>query len=138
MSGPATNPSPAPAPGHLFAYGTLLPGEPRWHFLQPYVVDDGVADAVVGMLFDTGEGYPAAVFDATAGAPTAILGRVFELVVDRLDDALAVLDDVEGAVGGMYHRVEQVTVTGRAVWTYQYGGGLALRPIISGSWFDRG
>ena len=138
MSGPATNRAGVPAPGHLFAYGTLLPGEPRWHFLQPYVVDEGVADAVVGALFDTGEGYPAAVFDAAAGAPALILGRVFELVVDRLDEALAALDEVEGAVGGLYHRIEQVTVAGRAVWTYQYGGGLVLRPISSGSWIDRG
>jgi len=140
MSGPRSS----AAPRHLFAYGTLLPGEARWHFLRPFVVDAGVADAVPGALFDTGEGYPAAVFadvmDAGRGAVAGatILGRVFELVADRLDEALAVLDEVEGAVGGLYHRIERVTVAGQVVWTYQYGGGLALRPIVSGSWSDRG
>ena len=54
-------------PTHLFVYGTLRPGEVRWHHLQPYVVDDGVDDTAAGHLFDTGLGYPAALF--AEGAP---------------------------------------------------------------------
>ena len=96
----------------------------------------GIADAVAGTLFDTGAGYPAAVFEGEH--PGVIRGRVFELVGERLDDALATLDEVEGAVDGLYHRVVCTSADGRPVWAYQYGGGLALRPIASGSWLDRG
>lgn len=121
------------SPELLFAYGTLLPGEPRWHFLQPFVVDEGRSDAVTGTLFDTGEGYPAAVF----GAEGVIHGRVFELVAPRRDEALEVLDAVEGGVEGGYRRVVVSTVDGSVAWAYAYGGGLRLTPIEGGSWVDR-
>jgi gamma-glutamylcyclotransferase (GGCT)/AIG2-like uncharacterized protein YtfP len=114
----------------LFAYGTLLPGDVRWHFLQEFVTDEGLVDRADGTLFDTGEGYPAAVF----GSGSVIQGRAFTLVVDRIDDALATLDEVEGAVVGDYRRVEIVTHGGREAWAYAYGGGLQLAPIAGGSW----
>jgi gamma-glutamylcyclotransferase (GGCT)/AIG2-like uncharacterized protein YtfP len=117
----------------LFAYGTLLPGDVRWHFLQRFVTDDGVVDRADGRLFDTGEGYPAAVFGAGIRA-SVIHGRVFTLVADLVDEALATLDEVEGAVEGDYRRVEIVTHEGRVAWAYAYGGGLALAPIEGGSW----
>ncbi len=47
----------------LFVYGTLQPGAVRWHYLEPFVADAGTPDSVDGQLFDTGCGYPAAVFD---------------------------------------------------------------------------
>jgi gamma-glutamylcyclotransferase (GGCT)/AIG2-like uncharacterized protein YtfP len=118
---------------HLFAYGTLLPGEPRWSFLEPYVDDEGRPDRASGTLFDTGLGYPAARF----GTSGTILGRVFPLRVALLDDALAVLDEVEGAVEGLYRRVAIVTAGGIAAHAYEYGGGLDLEPIGSGSWLAR-
>ena len=43
----------APEPGsptHLFVYGTLRPGEVRWHFLEPFVVDEGVDTTVPGEI----------------------------------------------------------------------------------------
>lgn len=114
----------------LFAYGTLLPAQPRWHHLAPFVVDEGEPDAVFGTLFDTGQGYPAARF----GGATRIVGRSFALVDERLDEALAVLDEVEGAVAGLYRRVDVVTAAGLTASAYAYGGGLALEPIEHGSW----
>lgn len=114
----------------LFAYGTLLPGDVRWHFLQPYVVDDGTPDRAAGRLFDTGQGYPAAVF----GDGGVIHGRVFTLVAERSAEALALLDEVEGAVAGDYRRVRLVTEGGATAWGYAYGGGLALEPIDTGRW----
>ena len=104
----------------LFAYGTLLPGEVRWSVLAPYVVDEGVADTAGGRLFDTGVGYPAALFDGRS----TIHGRVFTLRVERYDDALVALDEV-------------VTAAGRRVWAYEYGGGLDLVEILGGSWLAR-
>ena len=139
--------------GTLFAYGTLLPGDVRWHFLQRFVTDDGSVDRAAGRLFDTGEGYPAAVFDdgiqadgiqadgvqadgvqADGVQASVIHGRVFTLVADLVDEALATLDEVEGAVAGDYRRIEIVTHEGRVAWAYAYGGGLTLAPIDGGSW----
>ena len=121
-------------PDRLFVYGTLLPGESRWHFLQQFVDDEGVVDSVAGHLFDTGCGYPAAVFSAAA---SLIHGRVFVLDVDQLDHALEVLDQVEGAADGQYRRVQVVSESGPTAWAYAYGEGLSLTPIAHGSWLDR-
>lgn len=115
---------------HVFVYGTLLPGEARWHHLSPFVADEGFPDAVTGDLFDTGEGYPAARFGGTA----VIVGHTFPLLVTARDQALARLDEIEGAVAGLYARTQVATHRGVRAWAYEYGGGLSLTPIVSGSW----
>ncbi len=120
-------------PGHLFVYGTLRPGDVRWGFLEPYVGDAGVSDSVAGALYDTGLGFPAAIFDR----PGTIVGITYELVAATLDRALAELDEVEGTVDGYYHRVRLTTAAGTSVWAYQYGSGLELTPILGGDWFTR-
>ena len=118
---------------HLFVYGTLLPGEVRWQYLEPFVIDDGQQDCATGTLFDTGEGYPAALF----GGSGTIHGRRFAMRPDLLWHALERLDEVEGAVAGLYRRIEITTASGHAVWTYEYGRGLELQPIASGRWVER-
>ena len=127
---------PGAGPTLLFAYGTLLPGEPRWGFLAPYVVDQGEPAAVAGWLYDTGHGYPAARFAWEASDATAPLihGRRFVLDPGRRAEAWRVLDEVEGAVEGLYRRVEVELADGSAACAYEYGGGLELRPIPSGRW----
>lgn len=116
---------------HLFVYGTLRPGDVRWHFLAPYVVDDGWLDTVPGQLFDTGLDYPAAVFNNEG----TISGHTFALLSESSAAALDVLDEVEGIVDGEYSRV--IVRTGRGVdaWAYACGAGLDLTPIPSGDWF---
>lgn len=121
---------------HLFVYGTLRPGDVRWSFLAPWVVDDGVDDAVPGRLYDTGRGYPAAVFGGVPGGEV-VVGRTYELGRATLDAALRVLDEEEGTVLGLYHRIEVSTVRGVRAWAYQYGTGLALTPIPGGDWLLR-
>jgi gamma-glutamylcyclotransferase (GGCT)/AIG2-like uncharacterized protein YtfP len=121
------------APTHLFVYGTLQPGDVRWPLLEPFVTDEGVDDTVAGELFDTGLGYPAAIFDRHR----TIVGRTYELHVHRRDEALAVLDDEEATVAGLYRRVVVTTGRGLDAWAYAYGDGLRLTPIPSGNWFDR-
>lgn len=118
---------------HLFVYGTLRPGDVRWPLLEPFVADGGVDDTVGGQVFDTGLGYPAAVFGPTG----TIVGRTYPLRTDRLDEALAVLDDEEDTVAGLYRRVEVVTGSGIRAWAYAYGQGLDLTPIESGDWLRR-
>ena len=116
---------------HLFVYGTLRPGDVRWYFLAPFVVDDGWLDTVRGQLFDTGLDYPAAVFDDEG----TIVGHTFALLEESAARALEVLDEVEGIVDGEYQRV--IVRTGRGVdaWAYTSGDGLDLTLIVSGDWF---
>jgi gamma-glutamylcyclotransferase (GGCT)/AIG2-like uncharacterized protein YtfP len=118
---------------HLFVYGTLRPGDVRWRILEPFVVDDGFDDTVPGALYDTGHDYPAARF----GPRGTIHGRTFGLFAASLERCLAVLDEVEGTVAGLYHRVLLTTDRGVRAWAYEYGDGLQLTPIPSGDWTVR-
>jgi gamma-glutamylcyclotransferase (GGCT)/AIG2-like uncharacterized protein YtfP len=115
---------------HLFVYGTLRPGDVRWPILEPFTLDGGMPDSVSGHLFDTGLDYPAALF----GPHGTIHGQTFALVEATLERAMAVLDEVEGVVGGEYHRVSVRTRRGVDAWAYAYGEGLDLTPIPSGDW----
>lgn len=122
---------------NLFVYGTLRFGDVRWKFLEPFVLDEGLPDLASGELFDTGAGYPAAIF----GSEGTIVGHRYELLADRAAEALSVLDEVESAVTGLYHRIEITTEAGTVCWAYQYGlavsdPALELRRIESGDWFQ--
>lgn len=118
---------------HVFVYGTLRPGDVRWPLLEPFVVDGGVDDTAGGRVYDTGRGYPAAVF----GSDGTIVGRTYRLHHERLDHALALLDEEEGTVAGLYRRVAVTTGRGVRAWAYAYGDGLDLTPIPGGDWLRR-
>ena len=115
---------------HLFVYGTLRPGQERWQHLAPFVVDEGRDDLVTGVLYNTGNGYPAARFIDRG----SIHGRVYALNRDRLDECLQLLDDVESAVLDLFGRVAVTTSAGLEVWAYEYGGQLQFPEIASGNW----
>jgi gamma-glutamylcyclotransferase (GGCT)/AIG2-like uncharacterized protein YtfP len=117
---------------HLFVYGTLAPGHEAWPVLQPWVVDDGRVDAVVGRLFDTGRGYPAAVFEP--GATGVVHGTVVTLDPVRVAEALIALDRYEGRE---YQRIAVRTVAGIDVATYAWAAVLDdCRHVESGRWAD--
>ena len=116
---------------HLFVYGTLRQGDVRWQFLEPFVANSGAPDSAAGALYDTGRRYPAARFDESG----TIIGHRYQLLADRTDEALAVMDQVESAVEGLFHRITIVTAAGFESWAYQYGDGLVLQRITSGDWF---
>ena len=118
---------------HVFVYGTLRPGDVRWHFLAPFVVDDGWADTVRGSVYDTGLDYPAAVFDGDG----TVHGHTYALLRGSIGRCLEVLDLEEDTVGGEYRRVAIRTGRGMLAWAYEYGAGLDLTRIESGDWFDR-
>jgi gamma-glutamylcyclotransferase (GGCT)/AIG2-like uncharacterized protein YtfP len=115
----------------LFVYGTLLPGQQRWTYLQPNVVDEGVVASVKGALYDTGHGYPAAVFWEFS----TVHGRVFHLLPERAEQTLIDLDHVERTADAFYARVRVDTDAGQA-WAYEYGGPLSFQAISGGSWLD--
>ncbi len=118
---------------HLFVYGTLRPGDVRWPKLEPFVAGEGHVDRVGGQVFDTGLGYPAAIFGPTG----TVAGRTYPLRVEMMDEALAALDEEEDTVLGLYHRVSVTTHGGFDAWAYSYGSGLELTLIASGDWFNR-
>lgn len=120
---------------HVFVYGTLRPGDVRWQFLQPFVVDEGRLDTVEGQLFDTGLDYPAAIFDERAEPGGRIVGQTYELRMASLGSCLDVLDREEDTVGGRYRRVVVRTDRGVDAYAYEYGDDLHLTPIDSGDWF---
>ena len=115
---------------HLFVYGTLRPGQQRWLFLEPFVMDEGHDDSVAGTLYDTGHGYPAAKFDRAG----TIFGRVYPLKIDRLDEGLELLDEVEGSVIDLVRRVAITTSTGFEAWAYEYCGETQFAKIACGDW----
>ena len=122
----------------LFVYGTLRTGQERWSFLEPFVSGPGNPDQAAGRLFDSGLGFPAALFDDDRKSRSGtIFGDTFELSSESLHEALELLDEVESAVEGLYKRTQITTDSGKLVWAYQYGEGLALTPIPSGDWLVR-
>ncbi len=114
----------------LFVYGTLAAGQQRWRHLAPFVLGAGHEASVPGTLYNTGNGYPAARFDG----PGSIRGRIYELDADRLDEALRLLDEVEGAVLDLFHRVAVTTSAGLEAWAYEYCGDEQFAQIATGDW----
>lgn len=82
------------APTALFVYGTLMPGHLRWRMLEPHVVDRR-SMRVPGILYDTGNGWPAAVFRRT-GPERTIPGWVVWIRPETEARLLAELDEMEG------------------------------------------
>jgi gamma-glutamylcyclotransferase (GGCT)/AIG2-like uncharacterized protein YtfP len=106
---------------NVFVYGTLKPGQHRWPTLAPFASGEqaAVSASAPGRLFDTGYGWPAAVFDPRAA--DLVPGVVVALHPASADEALSVLDDVEGVDSGLFRRV-LVDVEGRRCWAYHWPG----------------
>lgn len=105
----------------VFVYGTLKPGQRRWPILAPFVSasEAAVPAEAPGRLFDTGYGWPAAVFDPRDA--DRVPGVVIGLNPASTEEALAVLDDVEGVDSGLFQRV-LIDVEDRACWAYHWPG----------------
>ena len=109
-------------PEALFVYGTLMPGHLRWPMLEAHSISQRTT-TVPGVLFDTGQGWPAAVFDAELAAGTDVPGWVVTLKTRGVADLIRALDDMEGvstpaAPGDVFRRI-RVTVAGRdTAWAY--------------------
>jgi gamma-glutamylcyclotransferase (GGCT)/AIG2-like uncharacterized protein YtfP len=110
----------------VFVYGTLLPGQDRWPLIAEHAV--AVREATVrGQLYDTGRGYPCALFDRDGSIP----GAVIELDPSRADDVLAMIDEVEGVRLGLYARVLVTTDADEPAWSYAWRADLdGLVPIV--------
>ncbi len=120
----------------LFVYGTLAPGRIAWSVLEPWVVGTATADAVAGVLYDTGLGYPAATFAPPRGGPGNVVhGVVVTLDPERAQVALGTLDRYEG---DDYERVTVRTRAGLEVAAYAWIAPLtSCRALAHGRWNDR-
>jgi gamma-glutamylcyclotransferase (GGCT)/AIG2-like uncharacterized protein YtfP len=121
----------------LFVYGTLAPGQDAWSVLEPWATGEGVPDAVLGRLYDTGRGYPAATFSSDGDSPGGdagglVHGVVVALAPGRARAALAALDRYEG---DEYERVTVRTRAGIDVATYAWIAPLTgCRRLDTGRW----
>ena len=104
-----------------FVYGTLKPGQSRWHILEPFAVraDADSSASAQGQLFDTGYGWPAAVFDSSLSEQ--VHGVVVTIKSEAINEALATLDAVEDVAGGLFRRI-LIEVDGQPCWAYNWPG----------------
>ena len=113
----------------IFVYGLLKPGYSLHHVVAPYVTDSTSAVAR-GRLYDAG--VPAARFDEDG----VIEGFVLWLDEGRLDEALAVLDDVEDE-GEVYSRITVDVASGVGAISAHgshYLPSLEGRPMVGERW----
>jgi 3-oxocholest-4-en-26-oate---CoA ligase len=129
----------------LFVYGTLAPGDAAWPVLEPWVIGDPAPDAVVGRLYDTGRGYPAATLgddsaategersvESTHKSRSLVHGTVVTLDPDRAPFALDALDRYEG---DEYARVAVHTQAGLEAVVYAWVAPLTgCREVAGGRW----
>ncbi len=99
----------------LFVYGTLRPGRERWPVLRPFAASWADAEAK-GRVWDTGRGYPAAVF----GPGGRVRGTAVTLDDDQAAEALTLLDHIE-AEGRLFRRRRIRTSAGPAL-AYEWLG----------------
>jgi gamma-glutamylcyclotransferase (GGCT)/AIG2-like uncharacterized protein YtfP len=127
---------PDPRPLPLFCYGTLMRGECRHNFVEPYGIRSVQPAQVRGLLIDLGE-YPGMV------RPLNIRGHVHgELIaLEDTTGAIEELDRVEGfegfgTAGSWFRRsiVNAHLADGRTepAWVYLYAHPIAGKPMISG------
>ncbi|MGH2684382.1 MAG: gamma-glutamylcyclotransferase family protein [Actinomycetota bacterium] len=111
----------------VFVYGTLKPGHLRWPMVAPFV-DATEAAEVEGRLWDTGNDFPAARF----GPPGRIRGVLLHLKRDCEDEAIRLLDEVEGEF--LYRRAQVRTADGRAAVAYEWRGATDAFIELDGVW----
>ncbi len=99
----------------LFVYGTLMPGHLRWGVIEPHAVGWRPA-AVEGHLYDSGQGWPAAVF---VPGDDLVRGWAVDLRPEVADVVLAHLDEVEGVDTGLFRRVDVALLGGEPVVAYE-------------------
>lgn len=115
----------------LFVYGTLKPGQSRWPVLAPFVDprEPVVAAEVGGRLWATPWGWPA----LTPGTGP-VRGVLVALRPDRVGDALARLDEVEGVDTGLFERVATTTRAGKSCSTYLWLKDTEGFTLLDGEW----
>lgn len=116
----------------IFVYGTLLRGEERSCYMQGCSLSRILE--VPGSLYDTGRGYPAALFDDRSDA--AVSGELY--VMEDPASKIEELDRVEGIESGLFRR-SRINYSGIDFYCYEAGTLLTesatdASRIAGGSW----
>jgi gamma-glutamylcyclotransferase (GGCT)/AIG2-like uncharacterized protein YtfP len=98
----------------VFVYGTLCPGQNRWPSLEQFAAAVTL-DTVVGQLYDTTLGFPAAVITE----PGTVPGYTVTMKEGEADLGFAVLDRIEGHPDA-YMRSIVITGNGTRAWVYHW------------------
>jgi gamma-glutamylcyclotransferase (GGCT)/AIG2-like uncharacterized protein YtfP len=115
----------------VFVYGTLKPGGFYYPRIANWVVY--TTDAMVrGELFDTGLGYPAAVF----GEADVVHGTMLHFAESTIDRVLQIMDEIESE-GEEYRRVRVLAVDGTEAISYEWIGDTSRMRPLSGPWEAR-
>jgi periplasmic divalent cation tolerance protein len=122
----------------VFVYGTLRPG--GWNheaWLAPLLARPCRPACAEGLALHHHDGLPAVVRTPTG----TVVGEIADLLSDGYDDALALLDLLEGTSVGHYRRVTARVVGGEEVWLWVAGDRLATELgehtlVRGGDWFD--
>lgn len=117
----------------LFVYGTLLQGEPRSQLLEDCKLITTID--VPGKLYDTGRGYPAALFEKDSDG--TVSGELYSLCKNH-QEKLNELDEVEGIETELYTR-KKLTFRNHSFYACEAGERLKEslsdeNQITSGSW----
>jgi len=116
----------------IFVYGTLLRGEERSCYMLGCRLSEILE--VPGRLYDTGRGYPAALFDD--GSDRAVSGELYTM--EDPSSRIEELDRVEGTLSGLFRR-STIKYTNSEFYCYEAGPLLNETAadenrILSGSW----
>jgi gamma-glutamylcyclotransferase (GGCT)/AIG2-like uncharacterized protein YtfP len=116
----------------IFVYGTLLRGEERSCYMEGCALD-GILE-VPGSLYDTGRGYPAALFDD--GSDATVSGELY--VMEDPSSKMKELDRVEGTDSGLFRR-SRINYSGTEFYCYEAGtllaeSATAANRIPGGNW----
>ncbi len=123
----ATPPSSAATGTYVFVYGTTMPGHLRYQHIEGFVAE-ATRDTVSGRLYDSGAGYPAAIFGAALGT---IEGYLLRLRPDRAHEALRALTEMEA---GLFHPATVTTGGGAEATAYEWIGSTQGLPPLTGMW----
>ena len=85
-----------------------------------------------GTIYDSGEGWPVAVF---AEREDVVPGVLVDLDPSTLDQALPILDDVEDTATDKLRRIVVTTTDGEAAWAYHHPAAVEDLARID-SWHD--
>lgn len=111
---PASTPAQGEADTAIFVYGSAMPGQWGYSVIERYV-ESSRRDEVDGLLFDSGRGYPMAMFEVGDSIP----GFLIQLDAATAEDALRALTQFEG---GLFHPVEVRTASGATALAYEWIG----------------
>jgi gamma-glutamylcyclotransferase (GGCT)/AIG2-like uncharacterized protein YtfP len=123
----------------LFTYGTLMPGQLRFTYVQ-HLVKETTPGIVSGRLYNVNDSFPALELGFKVGAPQmAVAGVVLTVDDDDEDEMFAICDQIEGAPD-LYKRSLAVVSTDQHVTiatTYTANDPQLInedKMIMSGNW----